>query len=75
MQKAKVRREKERNTSEEVYKEKAERRERSCEMWYDHYIVPLQMEDDDFLSSPFFFLFSFLFLSLLLIVFTSLISN
>lgn len=60
MKKARVRREKERNTSEEVYKEKAERRERSCEMWYDHYIVPLQMEDDDFLSTLFcIFLFSF----------------
>jgi len=25
-------------------------------MWYDHYIGPLQMKDDDFLSFCFFFL-------------------
>jgi len=34
-----------------------ESRERSCEMWYDHYIGPLQIKDDDFLSFSVFFFF------------------
>lgn len=52
--------ERKRETHRKKFIRRKPRRERSCEMWYDHYIVPLQMEDDDFLSTLFcIFLFSF----------------